>query len=79
MRSGYLKGLQDSNSHFDFSGRIRRDLYFEALEHKIEQVSPTGKPQIPREGAQIIKERLPAHQRLPQQSIFGIQQGQDRV
>ena len=50
-----------SNSHFEFLGGVEREVAVEALEHEGEEMGPTGKTQIARERAQIIKEGLAAH------------------
>ena len=53
-----------SNSHFDLSAGVRRESNFEPVEHKIEEVGPTGKTDIAGERTQIIKEGFAAHQGL---------------
>jgi transposase-like protein len=72
--NGRVVEVTTSNSHFDLLAGVRRESNFEAMEHKIEEVGPTGKTEIARERAEIIKEGLPADQRLSHQAIFGIQQ-----
>jgi hypothetical protein len=56
-----LAVLGGSNSQFEFLGGVERRMVVEALMHEGEEVHPTGKTQIARERAQIIKEGLTAH------------------
>ena len=51
----------DSNSQFEFLGGIERAVAVEALAHEGEEMRPTGKTEIARERAQIIKEGLTTH------------------
>jgi len=50
---------------------------FKPLEHKIEQMRPTGPTPRAWEG-EIIKERFAAHYRMLQAAIWGVQEGQLR-
>jgi hypothetical protein len=45
------KSLELSNSHSDFSAGVWRENNFKPPEHKVEEVYPTGKADIPCEGA----------------------------
>jgi hypothetical protein len=49
-----------SNSQFEFLGGVEREVAVEALEHEGEKMRPTGKAEIARERAEIIKEGLTA-------------------
>jgi hypothetical protein len=57
----FLGAILPSNSQFEFLGGVEREVAVEALEHEGKEMRPTGKTEIARQRAQIIKEGLPAH------------------